>query len=661
MSSSNTNYVNGELVSPIADTFKAANKIAGYTDSGSNTKFLDTDIYVSSGNLAINNADLNGLARVQAWELVADRINVGTDIHIYMGTSGDDSIDSPIINSTSLSSEEATIDDLKVNNTINVSNPTVYADAQNETSLKALYIRAIRRTSRTTADIFLTDSVEQFKNSLKQIGNKLYFDLLSVADTPAAGTYLQTIPTTYFPGESTSGDNTRLYFSVYVWNDNFNLFYNDTSSGSTQSYFSITAEKESDLDNICGFKYVESDNPYSGTAYNSGVGEYTVDKLAWFRGMIIPTGYKKAKTNPDSTLIIPVEFEDTINYAVYSVASDDIEGIEFSYNSLALGDGNKSYALNSVIAGESNLTFGRYGSAFGKENVNYGYCSTTVGRANVLLSQNSFIAGSYNKVEATGNGCFILGGQNGSSNTITKQNTIAIGFSNTIDQQQAIAIGFGNNIPSTAKSSSVVLGRYAKVHNNALLTLGCGNSINDTKNILWYDAQNKKVCFDDIPVNISTTLNISGAANLSNAVNISDLKLSKLFAGVTNRDHGSIAYASFSFGHENNPADVNQQMLLGSWLTGVQQYSTIVGTGNDPDPDNITVNNPVFIVGDGEPGAGSPKHNAIEVGRNASGININTKTTFNSDIRVKISEDITVKLVFEDAGSGNYTIKAVQV
>ena len=78
MSSTNTElsgYQEGQLISPSADNFKTANKIAGYIDSGSNTKFLSSDIYVSSDNLAINNADLNGLARVQAWELVADRIN----------------------------------------------------------------------------------------------------------------------------------------------------------------------------------------------------------------------------------------------------------------------------------------------------------------------------------------------------------------------------------------------------------------------------------------------------------------------------------------------------------------------------------------------------------------------------------------------------------
>jgi hypothetical protein len=741
MSSSNTNYVNGELVSPIADTFKTANQIAGYTLDADNNKILDSDIalpesthlsvnsvtadYISVGPITINNTGSNGeldapvISTKQIVSTDADfettyggiNVNFDTDsgvhyIDIETGDSTKLSIGAPY-ELTDRKTIKAKANKFKVDGetelyyALNIGNPEAYAGYLNKSRVNGLYIYAITRPSSDVAHIYLTDDINTFRDSLtytKEVnsttGNTVYRfkfnnDLSKLDEAKIVNPFSDTY-SSYSDIKSIA--DYRIFISIFSWNDKINKFYidyNDYYNLDPTPNYLILHGNSVDIDDL--------EDAGLGTVSTAAASNYS-----WFRGLVIPSGYSNSGA-------------DTITNFLW-----DDPGVNFTLNSLVLGDDNFSGAINSIVTGESNKTFSRYNAVFGKENTNFGYCTTVVGRANTINSQNSFIAGSYNTVDAPqGNGCFIIGGQRYQENSLNAQNTVAVGFSNKINTAQSIAVGFsnkiytaqsiavgfGNNIPNTAKSSSVVLGRYANVKNDAALTLGCG-WVSNLKNVLWCDES--KVYFEDYPTvfnkntefkaatvfNATTSFNNTVAFNAntsfpngasfgSNARSLTNFlggaifgsgNIDNSYVGNDYKGYGCLIAGNSNyigqnhFGSEtgtNTPT--NYVTLLGSFLNNANTtYTVIVGLNNDRS--RTTTGGYSFIVADGAQksptdttfNAELDQHNAIEVKKNQGGININTKTNFNSDIYVKTSKGNPAKLVFTEDDAGNITISATK-
>lgn len=143
----------------------------------------------------------------------------------------------------------------------------------------------------------------------------------------------------------------------------------------------------------------------------------------------------------------------------------------------------------------NNIAEGQYSVSFGKYLKNYGKAAAAFGYSNEITKNGarSFVAGMDNIADATrvliaahdsraeGIGAGIFGG---TRNTVEADTgTILGGVNNKLLANAVYAILAGQHLISDVPNQ-IVLGRYNKEDNDALIVFGCGKSVNNRSNSL---------------------------------------------------------------------------------------------------------------------------------------------------------------------------------
>ena len=147
-------------------------------------------------------------------------------------------------------------------------------------------------------------------------------------------------------------------------------------------------------------------------------------------------------THPDLTDSTSIEaYKNALNYGE----------VDLSFTAFTSGYTNANGGFGTLTVGRNNASLGQFSTIIGRENYSEGYCSLIVGQRNECDGQKSLVVGNSNK--ATKNYNTLLG----KFLTSNIEGEVVLGSYNIIstDKNSAFVIGSGTNDSSDARTNAI--------------------------------------------------------------------------------------------------------------------------------------------------------------------------------------------------------------